>query len=82
MELVVIDRLDGGPRLVIERPDELAIDFFSHDASSVGPDAYDGRAGRGEANRITTDDIRAINQTMRARSPLTAWVSLSKLQSR
>lgn len=78
MEPVVIDRLDGGPRLIIEQPDELAIDFFSRDASSVGLDAFDARAGQGDANRITTDDIRAVNQTMRARSPHTAWVTLTR----
>lgn len=76
-EAVLIDRIDRGPRLVIEQPSELALDFFSQDASSVGIDAYDARAGRGERDRITTDDIRAINQTMRARSPHSAWEALT-----
>jgi hypothetical protein len=77
MEPIVIERLDGGPRLVIEEPAALAFYFFSTDASSVGADAYDSRAGKGEPNRITSDDIRAINQTMRARSPHSAWEALT-----
>ena len=77
MDPIVIGRMDGGPRLVIEGPAALAFAFFSTDASSVGPDAYDQRAGKGEPNRITSDDIRAINQTMRARSPHSAWEPLT-----
>jgi hypothetical protein len=77
MDAVVIDRMDRGPRLVIEDPAALALDFFSQDASSVGADAYDARAGRGARDRITTDDVRAINQTMRARSPHSAWEMLT-----
>lgn len=77
MHAIVIERMDGGPRLVIEEPGALAFEFFSTDPSSVGPDAYDQRAGRGDRNRITTGDIRAINQTMRARSPHSAWEPLT-----
>jgi hypothetical protein len=77
MDEISIERMDGGPRLVIEEPGVLALEFFSTDASSVGPEAYDQRAGRGEPNRITTADIRAINQTMRARSPHSAWEPLT-----
>lgn len=77
MNAIVIERMDGGPRLIIEEPGTLALQFFSTDASSVGPGAYDQRAGRGEPNRITTEDIRAINQTMRARSPHSAWEPLT-----
>jgi hypothetical protein len=77
MDPIVIARMDRGPRLVIEEPERLAFEFFSTDASSVGPDAYDQRAGKGEPNRITTADIRAINQTMRARSPHSAWEALT-----
>lgn len=77
MDPVVIERMDRGPRLVIEEPARLAFEFFSTDASSVGRDAYDQRAGKGEPNRITTADIRAINQTMRARSPHSAWQALT-----
>lgn len=77
MDAIVIERMNGGPRLVIEDPGTLAFEFFSTDASSVGPDAYDQRAGRGEPNRITTDDVRAINRTMRARSRHSAWEPLT-----
>jgi len=75
METVVVRRLDGGPRLVIEDPYEIALDFFSKDASSVGSDAYDAWVERTDAVRIVTDDIYAINRTMRARSPHTAWAA-------
>jgi hypothetical protein len=70
---VVISRLDSGPRLVIEDAMGLALDFFSKDASSVGQKAYDARAGQGDPNRITADDVRAINETMRARARHSAW---------
>src|SRR5919106_1815989 len=73
MQQVVIDRLDDGPRLVIEDAEGLALDFFSKDASSVGPKAYDARAGQGDPDRITADDVRAINATMRARARHSAW---------
>lgn len=72
-----VARMDAGPRLVVERAELLSWLFFTTDSSSVGPNAYDGRTGRGERNRITTEDIAAINTTMRARSPHTAWASLT-----
>jgi hypothetical protein len=77
---VVISRMDGGPRLIIEQPERLAWDFFSQDASSVGPLSYDAHAGRGESNRITFDDIRSINRTMRARSKHSAWAELTSVE--
>ncbi|HEX2766788.1 MAG TPA: DUF6308 family protein [Candidatus Limnocylindria bacterium] len=77
MDPIVIERLDRGPRLVIEEPATLALHFFSTDASSVAANSYDAQAGKGEPDRITSDDIRAINQTMRARSPHSAWEALT-----
>jgi hypothetical protein len=74
---IVIRRLDGGPSLIVEDASSLADAFFSRDPSSTGPNSYDERAGHGDPHRITTDDIRAINQTMRARSPHTAWEALT-----
>jgi hypothetical protein len=74
---IVIRRLDGGPSLMVEDASSLARAFFSRDPSSIGPNSYDERAGHGDPYRITTDDIRAINQTMRARSPHTAWEALT-----
>jgi hypothetical protein len=74
---IVIRRFDGGPSLIVEDASSLAYAFFSRDPSSIGPNSYDERAGRGDPYRITTDDIRAINQTMRARSPHTAWEVLT-----
>ena len=69
---LVVRRLDGGPRLVIEDPYELALDFFSKDPSSVGREAYDAWVGKTDPVRLVADDIYAINRTMRARSPHTA----------
>jgi len=70
---VVVRRLDGGPVLVIEGAAALAGIFFTTDASSAGPNAYDEQAGRSDPVRIVDADITTINQTMRARSPHTAW---------
>lgn len=75
MQRVVVQRLDGGPRLLIEDALGLALDFFSKDASSLGPKAYDARAGQGDADRINANDLRAINATMRARARHSAWDS-------
>jgi Family of unknown function (DUF6308) len=66
-----INRLDG-ERLVLDGLG-LARGFFLGDPSSVAMDSYDSLAGRGASDRIETDDIRAINRTMRARSPHEAW---------
>ena len=74
---IVIRRLDGGPSLIVENASSLAYAFFSRDPSSTGPNSFDERAVHGDPDRITTDDIRAINQTMRARSPHTAWEALT-----
>ena len=74
---IVIRRLDGGPSLIVQDASELAYAFFSRDPSSVGLKAYDQRAGHGDPDRITIDDVRAINQTMRARSPHAAWEGLT-----
>ena len=73
MPEIVVVRLDGGPRLVIEDAAGLARDFFSKDASSAGPKAFDARAGKGDPDRIIADDVRAINETMRARARHSAW---------
>jgi hypothetical protein len=75
---VTIERMDGGPRLVLERADDLAVAFFAHDASSVGSDPFDAHAGSGAPDRITDDDITVINQTMRARSPHDQWVKFTR----
>jgi hypothetical protein len=74
---ITIRRLDGGPSLIVEDAASLADAFFSRDPSSTGPNSFDAQAGHGDPDRIATDDIRAINQTMRARSPHTAWEALT-----
>lgn len=74
---VRVERMDEGPPLVIEQAQLLAYDFFTTDDSSVGPKAYDQQVGKTDPNRITTADVVAINTTMRARSPHTAWERLT-----
>jgi hypothetical protein len=74
---VTIERMDGGPHLVLECADDLAVAFFAHDASSVGTDPFDAHAGAGTPDLITDDDITVINQTMRARSPHDQWVTFT-----
>lgn len=78
---IVVERMDGGPRLVIDDAAALAYDFFRLDASSVGPNAYDAQIGKTDPDRITTADVTAINTTMRARSPHSAWESLTSAGS-
>jgi hypothetical protein len=74
---VKVWRLDAGPVLVIEHAELLAQDFFTTDESSVGDSAYDQQVGKGDPDRITVQDVVAINTTMRARSPHTAWEVLT-----
>lgn len=75
MDTVVVRRMTSGPVLVIEGAAAAAEAFFTLDASTVGPDSYDAWAGRTDPNRITTADVSAMNRTMRARSPHTAWAA-------
>ncbi len=69
-----IDRVDG-ERLVLDGLG-LARGFFTGDRSSVGAGSYDTLAGKGERDRITIDDVQAINRTMRARSKHQSWESV------
>jgi hypothetical protein len=63
-----IARLDGG-ELVLDGLG-LALAFFRGDST------YDSVAGRGARDRIETDDVRTINRTARARTPLEAWAPI------
>src|SRR5574337_1508733 len=74
--IVRIERIHAGPALVIEDALGLAGDFFRFDASSA-PGGYDDQAGHGDPDRVTLDDVRAINETMRARSPHAVWEPLT-----
>lgn len=69
---VIIERMDGGPRLVIEQPEQIVWAFVRNDA---GGRQFDARAGQGDPNRIETADILAINQ-MRSRSASARWEEL------
>jgi hypothetical protein len=72
MTTIEIRRITTGPALLIERAEQLALDFFRTDPSSA-PGGYDDKAGHGEPDRITRSDIIAVNATMRARSPHAVW---------
>jgi hypothetical protein len=43
---VVIERMDGGPTLVVENADAFAYAFFATDPSSIGVSGFDNLAGR------------------------------------
>ena len=66
------------PELLVENPLDLVLRFFSEDPSSAGPNSYDAYIGAGSspANRIVLDDVKAINATMRARSPHADWSAI------
>lgn len=66
--------------VVVENPLETAVKFFTEDRSSTGSRSYDAYVMNGEspAQKITAQDVRAINTTMGARSPLTDWSRLIK----
>ena len=70
-----IRRMDG-ESLVIHHALQMAEVFFRVDPSAVGPNAYDQRVLVSCPDRITEEDIHAINGTMAARSPLKAWQAL------
>jgi hypothetical protein len=70
-----IKRIGAGPVLAIEQAEQLVAHFLRYDASAR-TGGYDDLAGHGERDRITRSDVVAINTTMRARSPHTAWDSL------
>ena len=73
---LTIARLGGQPPLVIENSDWLAEAFFEVDASGK-PGGFDDKARHSSPTRIERKDVDAINGTMRARSPLKAWVEVS-----
>jgi len=77
MPQVEIRRVGGGPSLVVYDAELLALDFFHHDPSAA-PGGFDEQAGKGDPDRITRDDVMAINRTMRARSPHHAWEVLTE----
>jgi hypothetical protein len=70
-----LTRLDDG-ELILDGAG-LVHQFFKVDRSSVGIGAYDSLAGQGNADRIETIDIEALNRTMRARSSHAHWIELT-----
>ena len=71
---LTLHRITRGPSLHFEDAARFANDFLRMDASAQ-PGGYDDLANAGSkpSDRITTADIVAINTTMRARSPHSAW---------
>jgi hypothetical protein len=65
-----IEREDG-ELLVIDGHD-LVTGFIAGDPSAQ-PGGYDALAGTGDGDRITEDDVTAVNTTMRARSSHKFW---------
>ena len=67
-----------GTPLTIDYAGELAEFFFRTNASSVGPKAYDAWvATSAEPNRITVEDVAAVNRTMAARTSYKYWTPLT-----
>lgn len=73
---IVVERRDGGPDLVIEAAERLALTFFRRDPSALGPNSYDAWSVLTPRDRIVREDISAINRTMAARSPYKWWTKL------
>lgn len=68
-----------GSPFAIHNAGELAEFFFRANASSCGPNAYDACVLKGRnLNRITSDDISAVNQTMAARTPHKYWTEFTE----
>lgn len=74
-QLIHIEREDDEV-LTIGEPLTLVRAFFTGDRSSVGEGSFDQLAGGGEADKIVLDDIKAVNRTMRARSPHENWAAI------
>ena len=71
--------LNGSP-FTIHYADYLAEFFFRANASSFGPNAYDDCVLKGmNPNRITSDDVSAVNQTMAARTPHKYWTDFTEV---
>jgi Family of unknown function (DUF6308) len=75
--------------ITVERQDKelLVIDglaiaqaFFEGDASSVGSESYDAKAGKGLATRIQLSDVEDMNRTMRTRSPHASWEGIVEVE--
>ncbi len=79
---IVVDPPNANsPRLVIEGAQWLAETFFTRDPSAIGPNSYDSwiattRGSPRLLDRITDEDVTAVNRTMAARSGHAAWGSV------
>jgi Family of unknown function (DUF6308) len=73
---VTIQRVDGGPTLVIEGAQWVAETFFRLDRSAVGPKSYDARVQSCPKDRFELADLRAVNGSMATRMPDKWWSEL------
>jgi Family of unknown function (DUF6308) len=78
---IEIERLDGGPALVIVGAQWLAELFFRLDASAVGQGSYDARVAVTPKNRFDDEDITAVNRTMATHASHIWWSDLLKLEA-
>jgi hypothetical protein len=76
-----IERLDGGPALVIDGAQWLAELFFKLDPSAVGPDSYDARVAVTRKDRFEDEDITAVNRTMATHAAHVWWSDLLELKA-
>jgi hypothetical protein len=76
MAEIVIQRIDAGKPLVIERAERLAEGFFRLDPSSTLKEGVDRKLGTTESNKIERDDLTTINRTFLARSAPQHWKDL------
>ena len=71
-----------GVPLAIDQAGEFAEFFFRTNASSAGPKAYDAWVLKGaDPNRITVDDVAAVNRTMAARTPYKYWTKFTDVDA-
>lgn len=78
---ITIERLDGGPGLVITGAQWLAELFFKLDPSAVGPGSYDARVAVTPKNRFEDDDITAVNRSMATHAAHAWWSDLLELEA-
>ena len=78
---IKIQRLDGGPELVINGAQWLAELFFKLDPSAVGPGSYDARVAVTPKDRFEDDDITAVNRTLATHSAHAWWSDLLDLEA-
>lgn len=73
---IVVERMDGGPPLVLDGAQWLAETFFRFDASATGARSYDATTLTTDRDRFEDVDVTALNATMAARTGHAWWTGL------